>query len=149
MRARILEALVLPNLALAAPGATHELSRAALLERCASAYAASGQSEKRVLVLDLLIETAPSANARDAARVEQAQSLVVRGDIEAALKYLGAIESEEMNGARAWAVDLKRRREADIAKAEAGKANARGAGKPAPTQEDSKPAPDAAQEVAR
>lgn len=141
LRARIFEALVLPHLALAAPHSTHELSRASLLEGCAAAYAASGQSEKRSRILILLIETAPTANARDAARVEQAQVLVSRGDLEGARKYLGAIESEEMSGAKMWIADLERKREADATQAD----------KPSPVEEnpDEPARADAAQEVAR
>jgi hypothetical protein len=134
LRARIFEGFLLPNLDLCSPNATHEMSRHALLERAAGAYAEAREDGPQRVVLQKLAEAAPSANGRDWARLKLAALDAAQHHYTEAIVWLRAVESPEMNGARDWIAALQ----AQQAKAETDKQPAPAAEAPAVPLEEEK-----------
>lgn len=112
LTALIFDGFVLPYLDVASAGVNDTLSRQRLLQDASSAYRLSGETEKRIAVLRVLVgvaEAEQNPNQADWARVKLAEGLAAQGQYQEAIIHLQAVKASNLSGSKSWIPELEKK----------------------------------------
>lgn len=98
--ARVYEQLLLPNLKVAYKERWQDLSQQRIVESAVGAFAQTGERDKQIAVLQLLLEPGTNQNTMDWARGQLAQVLASQKRYKEAITHLQAIESPNMSNVK-------------------------------------------------
>jgi hypothetical protein len=112
LTALIFDGFILPYLDVASIGVNDTLSRQRLLQDASSAYHLSGETEKRLAVLRLLLSVAEeekNPNQADWARVKLAEGLAAQSQYQEAITHLQAVKASNLSGSKSWIPQLEKK----------------------------------------